>query len=576
MGFSQGPMGILAAVLSALLSAYGLIELVESLGIPVLSLEEWLFPDPSMMGAIPTGRMSPATAAILLLSGAVVPMLVLGGRGGKRHKLFGDLAGCLGILVALIGAVFVLGYLHGAPFLYGTVTIPMAATTALAVLSLGTGQVLAAGPDGYPSRLFAGPSTRARLLRVFVSTGVGVVVAIDLIHAYAHWIFFEDNAYMSGVSTMLFAVISGALIARVALKVADDMDRSEEVRKGAEERMRKGFQLETALLRINTMILEGADIREALETACEAIVEMGYRMCWIGQPDPERIIRPVAYKGFTDGYPENIDVRWDDSSERRGPTEIAVRTGQPCVIQSIRESPIFGPWRESAIGHGYHSMAAFPLKSGEGDVIGVMDVYSDREGAFSDEEAGRLGMFAQQCSIAVMNARRLETLLDVNQRLAFHVSRMPFAYIVWDMGFGVVEWNPAAERIFGWKANEAIGKNAYELIIPKEEWPQFEYGWSKLLKGDESTYSLNSNVRKDGTIITCEWFNALLHDASGNVSRVLSMVHDVTEKAELERQLQTSQRMEAVGTLAGGIAHDFNNSLTGIVGFGELLRMRMA
>ena len=100
-------------------------------------------------------------------------------------------------------------------------------------------------------------------------------------------------------------------------------------------------------------------------------------------------------------------------------------------------------------------------------------------------------------------------------------------------------------------------------------------GWSKLLKGDKPSYSLNANVRKDGKIITCEWFNALLRDASGNVSGVLSMVHDVTEKTELERQLQTAQRMEAVGTLAGGIAHDFNNALTGVIGFAELLKMKL-
>ena len=243
-------------------------------------------------------------------------------------------------------------------------------------------------------------------------------------------------------------------------------------RKRVEVRIKKGFQLESALLRIDTQILEGADTRKVMETACEAIVEMGYRMCWIGQPDPERIIRPVAYKGFTDGYPENIDIRWSDSSEGKGPTEIAVRTGQPCVIQSTRESPLFGPWRESAIARGYLSMAAFPLKSEEGEGIGVMDVYSDREGAFVDEEVVRLGMFAQQCSIAVMNARRIESLRDAKQRLAFHVNEMPLAYIVWDQGFGVVEWNPAAERIFGWKANEAIGKNAYELIVPEEARPQ--------------------------------------------------------------------------------------------------------
>jgi nitrogen-specific signal transduction histidine kinase/ActR/RegA family two-component response regulator len=54
------------------------------------------------------------------------------------------------------------------------------------------------------------------------------------------------------------------------------------------------------------------------------------------------------------------------------------------------------------------------------------------------------------------------------------------------------------------------------------------------------------------------------------------LVHDVTEKTKLERQLQTAQRMESVGTLAGGIAHDFNNVLTGIIGYGELLREKVA
>ena len=346
-------------------------------------------------------------------------------------------------------------------------------------------------------------------------------------------------------------------------------------RKRAEERIRKGFQLESALLRIDTQILGGADAREVMETACEAIVEMGYRMCWIGQPDPDHIVRPVASGGFTAGYPENIDIRWDDSSEGKGPTGTAIRTGRSCVIQSIHESPLFGPWRDNAIVHGYRSMAAFPMKADDREVIGVLNVYSDREGAFGDEEVGRLGMFAQQCSIAVMSARWVESLRDANQRLAFYVDRMPLAYIVWDLEFGVEEWNPAAERIFGWKARETIRKNACELIVPKEARPQFEHGWSELLKGDGSSSSVNTNVRKDGKIITCEWFNTLLRDASGNVSGVLSMAHDVTEKAELERQLQTAQRMEAVGTLAGGIAHDFNNALTGVIGFGEMLKFKL-
>jgi nitrogen-specific signal transduction histidine kinase len=56
----------------------------------------------------------------------------------------------------------------------------------------------------------------------------------------------------------------------------------------------------------------------------------------------------------------------------------------------------------------------------------------------------------------------------------------------------------------------------------------------------------------------------------------MGIFRDLTRERILQKQLQTAQRMEAVGTLAGGVAHDFNNALTGIVGFGELLRMKMA
>lgn len=169
-----------------------------------------------------------------------------------------------------------------------------------------------------------------------------------------------------------------------------------------------------------------------------------------------------------------------------------------------------------------------------------------------------------------------EALRDAHQRLSFHVQRMPLGYIVWNKEFRVTEWNPAAERIFGWTTKEVQGKHPYEFIVPIEAKPHVDKVWSKLLEGDETSYSLNANTNKDGRIITCEWFNTPLRDASGGIVGVLSMVHDVTEKTQLERQLQTSQRMEAIGTLAGGIAHDFNNSLTGIFGFGEMLRLQLA
>src|SRR3972149_3134734 len=86
-----------------------------------------------------------------------------------------------------------------------------------------------------------------------------------------------------------------------------------------------------------------------------------------------------------------------------------------------------------------------------------------------------------------------------------------------------------------------------EDVFPEEEPPRIRRLWSKLSEGDDSNLSITPNIRKDGKNVDCEWFSTPLRDASGNVSGILSMVHDITEKTQLERQLQTAQRMEAVG-----------------------------
>ena len=120
--------------------------------------------------------------------------------------------------------------------------------------------------------------------------------------------------------------------------------------------------------------------------------------------------------------------------------------------------------------------------------------------------------------------------------------RMPMGYIVWDRSFHVVEWNASAERIFGWSAGEARGKHAYELIVPTSAQPQVSEIWARLTHGDEPTKSVNENTRKDGSKLICEWYYTPLRDASGKVSGVLSLVHDITERKQLERELSESKK----------------------------------
>ncbi len=166
----------------------------------------------------------------------------------------------------------------------------------------------------------------------------------------------------------------------------------------------------------------------------------------------------------------------------------------------------------------------------------------------------------------------VERLNDTLQQLCFHVERMPLAYVVWDTDFRIVEWNPAAERVFGYSREEVLGRHPFDLIVPEDARTAVRQVWDELLSGETSSHSINPNVRKDGARLICEWFNTPLRDSSGHVRGVASMARDMTEHEAMESRIRDAQKLESLGVLAGGVAHDFNSALMVIMGNAALLR----
>jgi len=345
-------------------------------------------------------------------------------------------------------------------------------------------------------------------------------------------------------------------------------------RKEAERGMERGLRLERALRETDRHVIEG-DLPGALQAICRAVVDLGHAMCWIGLAEADGSVRPAAAAGAEEGYLDQIRVRWDEGPEGHGPTGRALRTGLPQVCADISTDPVFAPWREEALRRGYGSSAAYPLLSAERQAIGTLNAYRARPGEYAPEDLEALETFAQQATVAVLGARRARALRDAVERLSLQVERMPLGHVVRDVERRILQWNPAAERIFGWTAAQAVGRRD-EMLTPPEERDRVGDEWAALVGGRPPAPSVRTNARRDGERIRCEWHDALLRDEAGRLLGVLSMVADVTEKAHLERQLAAAQRMEAVGALAGGIAHDFNNLLTGIAGFSRLLRDRLA
>ena len=168
-----------------------------------------------------------------------------------------------------------------------------------------------------------------------------------------------------------------------------------------------------------------------------------------------------------------------------------------------------------------------------------------------------------------------EVLRLSHQRFLLHREHSPLAIIEWNTDFEFLDWNPAAQKIFGYTKEEVLGCHITEKILPESARQAVDKIWDELLTNKGGTYSLNENTTKDGRVILCEWHNTPLVDDDGNVIGVASLVEDITEQEKNEENLRQSQKMDALGKLTGGVAHDFNNMLGVILGFTELLKDRV-
>lgn len=141
--------------------------------------------------------------------------------------------------------------------------------------------------------------------------------------------------------------------------------------------------------------------------------------------------------------------------------------------------------------------------------------------------------------------RMREALSRSQQRLALHFQQAPLGMIEWDTDFRVVDWNPAAESIFGWSREEAQGQHGQELMVPPEVRPYVADIWEQIKQARGPVHALNQNVARDGRTITCEWTNTALLDEDGQVVGVASLVNDVTERLKAEAEIRERERVQA-------------------------------
>lgn len=132
----------------------------------------------------------------------------------------------------------------------------------------------------------------------------------------------------------------------------------------------------------------------------------------------------------------------------------------------------------------------------------------------------------------------------------------------------VLVWSRAAEQIFGYTAEEAVGR-PYMLVPPSHE-AEYDDLFARALAGEILRDVRVKRRHKDGSLVDIS-FNAAAMFESWEAKAVAFALTDITERNRLEQQLRESQKMDAIGQLTGGVAHDFNNVLAVITGTIDIL-----
>ena len=159
---------------------------------------------------------------------------------------------------------------------------------------------------------------------------------------------------------------------------------------------------------------------------------------------------------------------------------------------------------------------------------------------------------------------------EVSSRLAAIVQSSDDAIVSKSLDGVVQDWNAAAEHMYGFSAEEMIGRSIY-TVVPDELQHEEQFILARVAGGEHVAHYETVRLRKDGSSFDIALTLSPIRDADGNIIGASSIQRDITVSKRSEEALRQASKMEAIGALAGGLAHDFNNQLYAVSGFAHFI-----
>lgn len=206
-----------------------------------------------------------------------------------------------------------------------------------------------------------------------------------------------------------------------------------------------------------------------------------------------------------------------------------------------------------------------PVQTGNGIIVlsAIRDV---SEGKRIQEELRRAN--------AELEVRKTRELRDSQNLMALILDSSQDAIIGKNLDGIVTHWNKGAEEIYGYTAQEMIGRHI-STLAPQDKADEISQILTHIRNGERVGYFESVRITKDNRKLNMSISVSPVYDADGDIVGASTIARNVTIQKKTEEQLRQSQKMEAIGRLAGGVAHDFNNLLGIVTACSELLSSRV-
>jgi two-component system, cell cycle sensor histidine kinase and response regulator CckA len=339
-------------------------------------------------------------------------------------------------------------------------------------------------------------------------------------------------------------------------------------RKRIEEELRVRTYQQEVVASIGQRALANTNLYKLMEEVTSLVAQtLGVEYCKILEllPDNSAVLLRKGM-GWKEGYVGQATESIEGTS-LFGYTFFLL-SNEPLIIEDYRIEKRFkipSLFRD----HGVISGISMPIRGRERP-FGILGAHTTKKRSFTKDDVHFLQAVANVLAAAIERKQSEErvgeqaALLDIAHD----------AIIVSDLEDHIRFWNRGAERIYGWKSEEAVGKNAMGLLFESNANQLIESSKTVIEKGEWIGELRQVNKDSNEIVVESRW--TLISDEEGRPQSKLVVNTDITQRKKLEAQLLRAQRMESIGTLASGIAHDLNNVLAPVLLSMQILKMRIS